>query len=75
MKYHLCEIYYNDGGHCGPFADFHSAYCYAIKTLRGSESTTRIEIRPAGSTARGGYASGNDGSYYVTKNDLWSSAH
>lgn len=74
-KYNHSEIYYNDGGHCGPFQTFHEAYVYAVRILKGSQVTTRIEIRPRDSKAIGGYASGNDGSFYVTKNEaIWNSA-
>ena len=59
------EIYYNDGGHCGPYKSFMEAYKAAYARL--NRITTRIEIRHTTSKTTGGYAPRNIGSYYVSK--------
>jgi hypothetical protein len=65
-RYDHCEVYYDDGGHSGPFTNFHLAYTYALRVLKGSTSTKSVEIRPRDSKAIGGFANGNDGSFYVS---------
>ena len=68
------KIYYDDGGHAGPFPDFHAAYAYAVRVLKGSRTTGKIEIRPPAPAVIGGYASGHKDSFYVTKSAAqWSS--
>jgi hypothetical protein len=58
------ELYYNDGGHGGPYATFLAAYTAALARL--NDSTTRIEIRSYLSKIVGGYAPSNLTSFYVT---------
>lgn len=59
------EIYYNDGGHCGVFRDFNTAYNAAIASL--NKQTTVIEIRPNDSRAIGGFRYNNKLSFYVER--------
>jgi len=61
MKY---EIYYIDGGHCGPFQSFQDAYAAALQRL--NDVTSRMELRPLNSKAIGGYAD-NAESFYISK--------
>jgi len=62
MKY---EIYYNDGGHGGPYPDLPAAIEGAQRRLNAN--CTQIECRPYNSTERGAFKTGNPGSHYVTK--------
>lgn len=70
------EIYYNDGGHGGPYQDFEAAYRAAKSRLLGS--TTTIEMRPRNSKAIGGFGRHNKGSFYLystgatERKDYWS---
>jgi hypothetical protein len=59
------ELYYNDGGHCGPFYQLHLAVEHAERMIAGCVKTTRVEIRPDSSGAIGGYAPSNPGSRYI----------
>lgn len=64
------EIYYSDGGHCGPHKTFVDAYSYAISVMRGNKVTKHVEIRPNDSVAKGGFAIANIGSFYVSRSLL-----
>ncbi len=61
------EVYYNDGGHCGPFAEFSDAYAHALKVLKGTRFTRIIEIRYTNDTVTGGYVPKNPRSFYVNR--------
>lgn len=64
MKY---EMYYNSGGHGGPYSDLIMAEQRARDLIKGDKSgkTTSIEIRPHNSKAIGGYSANNKGSIYI----------
>lgn len=61
----MLELYYSDGGHAGPYADFFAAVEDAKRKIAGDRNTKTIEMRPRGSSARGGFARNNPGSIYV----------
>lgn len=61
------ELYYNDGGHGGPYPDFKTANEAAERLLKGSQTTTTIEIRPRASESIGGFKDKNHGSTYLDK--------
>ena len=61
MKY---ELYYNTGGHCGPYPNFKEAEKAAKDKLNGCKLMTSIEIRNTNSTFRGGFNGANHGSFF-----------
>jgi hypothetical protein len=61
----MYELYYNTGGHGGPYKTLEYACLQAVDTIKGSQSITAIEIRPYDSVYRGGYGDWHSDSRYV----------
>lgn len=61
------ELYYNNGGHGGPYSN-HTKACVAAQSLLwGSHTMSRVEVRPRNSRVIGGYGEHHIGSTYVSK--------
>ena len=67
MKY---ELYYDDGGHGGPYESLEIAWQTARSIIEGGRHTHAIEIRPRSSLFLGGYKDKRSGSYYLYRESL-----
>jgi hypothetical protein len=70
MNSQLFELYYSDGGHGGPHADFFTAVEEAKLRIAGCQSISMIEIRPRTSAVRGGFKTANSESCYLAKTNV-----
>lgn len=61
------ELYYDTGGHGGPYPDHDTACIIAQELLKGCCATRSIEVRPRNSPKRGGYSDAHSESTYVRK--------
>lgn len=59
------ELYYNTGGHGGPYPDLAAAEIAAKRMLAGCRSLYSVEIRPRNSPVLGGYGESHKGSRYI----------
>lgn len=62
------ELYYDNGGHGGPYANHADACAAAERLLWGCRSMRAVEVRPRNSSHTGGYDERHHGSTYVQKN-------
>jgi len=61
------ELYYNYGGHGGPYPDYDTAVQTAKNLLNGSKLLHTVEVRPRKALVCGGYGERHYGSTYVAR--------